>query len=42
MSFKQMFYDMNILSSEVREEQVIEQGLNSLETPKEVRKRVFL
>ena len=41
MSFKQIFWDMNILSSEVREEQVIEQGVNSLETPKEVRKRVL-
>lgn len=38
---KQIFWDMNILTSEVREEMVIEQGTNSLETPKEVKKRVL-
>ena len=41
ISLKQIFWDMNTLTSEVREEMVTEQGVNSLETPKEVKKRVL-
>lgn len=38
---KQIFWDMNSLSSEVRTEKVIEQGINTDEMPKEVEKRVL-
>lgn len=38
---KQVFWDMNSLSSEVRTEKVTEQGINSNEMPKEVEKRVL-
>ena len=39
--FKQIFWDMNILSSEVKEELVIERGINANESPKEIQKKVL-
>lgn len=41
MVFKQIFWEMNSISSEVITENVIEQGVNTLEKPKEVQKRVL-
>ncbi len=38
---KQIFWEMNSLSSEVKTEKVIEQGVNTDEMPKEVEKRVL-
>jgi hypothetical protein len=38
---KQIFWDMNSLSSEVKTEKVTEQGVNTDELPKEVEKRVL-
>ncbi len=38
---KQIFWEMNSLSSEVKTEKVIEQGINTDEMPKEVEKRVL-
>ena len=38
---KQVFWDMNSLSSEVKTENVTEQGINTDEMPKEVSKRVL-
>lgn len=38
---KQIFWEMNSLSSEVRTEKVTEQGVNTDEMPKEVQKRVL-
>lgn len=38
---KQIFWDMNSLSSEVKTEKVTEQGINTDEMPKEVEKRVL-
>ena len=38
---KQIFWEMNSLSSEVRTEKVTEQGVNTDEMPKEVEKRVL-
>lgn len=38
---KQIFWDMNILSSEVKAEIVTEQGVNSNEQPKQVQKKVL-
>lgn len=38
---KETFWSMNILSSEVKTETVIEQGTNALEMPKEVQKKVL-
>lgn len=38
---KKIFWDMNILSSEVKVEKVIEQGVNVNEEPKEVQKKVL-
>ncbi|MEF2663361.1 MAG: hypothetical protein U0M92_03475 [Bacilli bacterium] len=38
---KQVFWDMNNLSSEVKTEKVTEQGINTNELPKEVEKRVL-
>lgn len=38
---KGIFWDMNSLSSEVKTETVTEQGVNSLEMPKEVQKKVL-
>lgn len=38
---KQIFWDMNSITSEVKTEMVIEQGVNSLEKPKEVQKQVL-
>ena len=38
---KQIFWDMNSLSSEVKTENVTEQGINTDEMPKEVSKRVL-
>lgn len=38
---KQIFWEMNGLSSEVKTEKVIEQGVNTDEMPKEVEKRVL-
>lgn len=39
--FKQVFWDMNEVTSEVKVETVIEQGTNALERPKEVQKKVL-
>ncbi len=39
--FKQIFWDMNSLSSEVKEETVTERGVNATEAPKEVKKKVL-
>ena len=38
---KEIFWDMNTLSSEVKEETVTEQGVNTSEEPKEVQKKVL-
>lgn len=38
---KNVFWDMNIISYEVKEELVMQQGVNSLEIPKEVMKKVL-
>lgn len=38
---KEIFWDMNSVSSEVRDEVVTEQGVNTNETPKEVEKKVL-
>ena len=38
---KEIFWDMNTLSSEVKVEKVIEQGINVNEEPKEVQKKVL-
>lgn len=38
---KQIFWEMNSLSSEVKTEKVIEQGVNTDEMPKEIEKRVL-
>ena len=38
---KEIFWDMNSLSSEVKEETVTEQGVNTDEEPKEVQKKVL-
>lgn len=38
---KQIFWDMNELSSEVKDEMVTEQGINSDEIPKQVQKKVL-
>ena len=38
---KQIFWDMNSITSEVKTEMVTEQGVNSLEKPKEVQKQVL-
>ena len=38
---KQLFWEMNSLSSEVKTEKVIEQGINTDEMPKEVEKKVL-
>ena len=40
-TLKQVFWDMNSLSSEVKTENVTEQGINTDEMPKEVSKRVL-
>lgn len=39
--FKQVFWDMNDVTSEVKVETVTEQGTNALERPKEVQKKVL-
>lgn len=39
--FKQVFWDMNEVTSEVKVETVTEQGTNALERPKEVQKKVL-
>lgn len=39
--FKQVFWDMNEVTSEVKVETVTEQGANALERPKEVQKKVL-
>ena len=39
--FKQIFWDMNEITSEVKNETVTEQGANALEPPKQVQKRVL-
>lgn len=39
--FKQIFWDMNEITSEVKNETVTEQGANALEQPKQVQKRVL-
>ena len=39
--FKQIFWDMNTLSSEVKDEMVTEQGVNVNEAPKQVQKKVL-
>lgn len=39
--FKQVFWDMNEVTSEVKNETVTEQGTNALERPKEVQKKVL-
>ena len=41
MIFKQIFWDMNEVTSEVKNETVTEQGANALEAPKQVQKRVL-
>ena len=38
---KEIFWDMNSLSSEVKEETVTEQGVNTSEEPKEIEKKVL-
>ena len=38
---KEIFWDMNSLSSEVKDETVTEQGINTSEEPKEVQKKVL-
>lgn len=38
---KDIFWDMNEITSEVKEETVIEQGVNDLEKPKETQKKVL-
>ena len=38
---KQIFWDMNELSSEIKDEMVMEQGINSDEIPKQVQKKVL-
>ena len=38
---KNIFWDMNEITFDVREENIIEQGTNALEVPKEVKKRVL-
>lgn len=40
-ALKDIFWDMNTITSEVKEETVIEQGINSEEMPKEVQKKVL-
>lgn len=40
-TIKQIFWEMNSLSSEVKDEMVIEQGTNANEMPKQVQKRVL-
>ena len=40
-NFKQIFWDMNEITSEVKNETVTEQGANALEQPKQVQKRVL-
>lgn len=40
-TFKEIFWNMNNISSEVKTEKVIEQGINTNELPKEVEKRVL-
>lgn len=39
--FKQVFWDMNEVTSEVKNETVTEQGANALEPPKQVQKKVL-
>lgn len=39
--FKQVFWDMNEVTSEVKVETITEQGTNALERPKEVQKKVL-
>ena len=39
--FKQVFWDMNEVTSEVKVETVTEQGTNALERPKEIQKKVL-
>ena len=40
-TFKEIFWNMNNISSEVKTERVTEQGINTNELPKEVEKRVL-
>lgn len=41
IAFKQIFWDMNKVTYEVKDEIVTEQGTNTLETPKDVQKKVL-
>ncbi len=40
-TFKQIFWDMNKISSKVKKETIIERGVNETEKPKEVQKKVL-